>query len=81
MAVAPLPRRPNIYEDASEAVAGFAKPILAPEGNRSPTSTRAMKRILEVGVYKPGDLPSEVTILFDVNVRAEALRCTDVSRL
>ena len=29
-----------------------------------------MKRILEVGVYKPGDLTSEVTALGDVNVRA-----------
>lgn len=30
-----------------------------------------MKRILEVGVYKPGDLTSEVTSLGDVSVRAE----------
>ena len=30
-----------------------------------------MKRILEVGVYKPGELTSEVTTLDDVNVRAE----------
>ena len=29
-----------------------------------------MKRILEVGVYKPGDLTSEVTTLAAVNVRA-----------
>ena len=30
-----------------------------------------MKRILEVGVYRPGDLTSEVTTLDDVNVCAE----------
>jgi ketosteroid isomerase-like protein len=30
-----------------------------------------MKRILEVGVYKPGDLTSEVTALADVSVRVE----------
>ena len=30
-----------------------------------------MKRILEVGVYKPGDLTSEVTTLDDVNLCAE----------
>ena len=30
-----------------------------------------MKRILEVGVYKPGELTSEVIALHDVNVRVE----------
>lgn len=30
-----------------------------------------MKRILEVGVYKPGDLTSEVTALDGVNVSVE----------
>jgi len=30
-----------------------------------------MKRILEIGVYKPGDLTAEVTTLDDVNVRAD----------
>ena len=29
---ASLPRHPNIYEDKSEAVAGFANPLLDPEG-------------------------------------------------
>jgi hypothetical protein len=28
-----------------------------------------MKRILEVGVYRPGDLTSEVAAFSDVNVR------------
>ncbi len=30
-----------------------------------------MKRILEVGLFKPGDLTSEVTALGDVSVRVE----------
>ena len=30
-----------------------------------------MKRILEVGVYKPGDLTAEVTTLGDVSVHAD----------
>ncbi len=30
-----------------------------------------MKRILEVGVYKPGDLTSEVTAVGDVSVRVD----------
>ena len=30
-----------------------------------------MKRILEIGIYKPGDLTAEVTTLDDVKVRAE----------
>jgi len=49
----------------------FVKPTLAPGGQISPAGTHAKKRILEIGVYKPGDLTSEVTTLDDVNVRAE----------
>jgi ketosteroid isomerase-like protein len=30
-----------------------------------------MKRILEIGVYRPGDLTSEVTAVEDVNLRAD----------
>ena len=30
-----------------------------------------MKRILKIGVYKPGELTSEVTALDDVSVRVE----------
>jgi hypothetical protein len=30
-----------------------------------------MKRILEVGAYRPGDLTSEFTTLCDVSVRSE----------
>jgi ketosteroid isomerase-like protein len=41
-------------------------PLSAPP---SPTPQRSRKRILEVGVYTPGDLAFEVTALADVDVR------------
>ena len=47
------------------------KPSLSLDGQLPPARTHANKRILEIGVYKPGDLSSEVTILDDVDVRAE----------
>src|ERR1044071_7572126 len=49
----------------------FVQPALDPGGQISPAGTRAKKRILKIGIYKPGDLTSEVTTLDDVNVRAE----------
>jgi hypothetical protein len=49
----------------------FVKPIIDLGGQLSPASTHAKKRILKIGIYKPGDLTSEVTTLDDVNVRAE----------
>ena len=49
----------------------FVKPILNLGGQTPPAGTHAKKRILKIGVYKPGDLTSEVTTLDDVNVRAE----------
>jgi hypothetical protein len=49
----------------------FVKPTLALGGQMPPASTHAKKRILKVGVYRPGDLTSEVTTLDDVNVCAE----------
>ena len=49
----------------------FAKPILDLGGQISPAGTHPRKRILKIGVYKPGDLTSEVTTLDDVNVLAE----------
>ena len=62
----------DIYENESESVAGSAKPIPGSEGRLlSLTSTRTMKRILEIAVYKSGDLTSEVTALDRVNVRAD----------
>lgn len=61
----------DIFENESEAVAAFARPLLDPAGQLTPASTHAAKRVLEVGVYKPGDLTSEVTTLDDVKVRAE----------
>ncbi len=36
----------------------------------APPPPRSSKRILEVGVYTPGDLAFEVTALADVDVRA-----------
>ena len=48
----------------------FVKPILDLGGQISPAGTHA-KRILKIGIYRPGDLTSEVTTLDDVNVRAE----------
>ena len=47
------------------------KPNLDVGGQLSPARTHAKKRILKIGVYRPGDLTSEVTTLDDVNVRAE----------
>ena len=47
------------------------KPALDLGGQISPASTRARKRILKIGIYKPGDLTSEVTTLDDVNQCAE----------
>jgi anti-sigma B factor antagonist len=61
----------DIFESESEAVAAFAGAALEHAGRLSPASTHATKRILEIGVYKPGDLTSEVTTLDDVNVRAD----------
>ena len=61
----------DMFESESEAVAAFETPTLDHGGLLPPASTRAMKRILEIGVYKSGDLTSEVTTLDDVNVRAE----------
>lgn len=49
----------------------FVKPILDLRGHISPASTHAKKRILKIGIYKPGDLTSEVTTLDDVNLCAE----------
>ena len=49
----------------------FVKPTLDLGGRISPAITHAKKRILKIGVYRPGDLTSEVTTLDDVNVRAE----------
>jgi hypothetical protein len=49
----------------------FMKPILDLGGQTSPASTRAKKRILKIGIYKPGDLTSEVTTLDNVNLCAE----------
>ena len=49
----------------------FVKPSLNLDGQLPPARTHANKRILEIGVYKPGELTSEVTTLDDVNVRAE----------
>ncbi|HLL75834.1 MAG TPA: hypothetical protein VK421_11295 [Pyrinomonadaceae bacterium] len=37
----------------------------------APPPPRSSKRILEVGVYTPGDLAFEVTALADVEVRAD----------
>ena len=49
----------------------FVKPTLDLGGQRSPAITHAKKRILKIGVYRPGDLTSEVTTLDDVSVSAE----------
>ena len=49
----------------------FVKPNLALGGHITPASTHARKRILKIGVYRSGDLTSEVTTLDDVSVRAE----------
>lgn len=46
----------------------FVKSILVHGGQLPPADTRAQKRILKVGVYRTGDLTSEVTTLDDVNV-------------
>jgi hypothetical protein len=47
------------------------EPNLNVGGQISPAGTHAKKRILKIGVYRSGDLTSEVTTLDDVNVRAE----------
>jgi hypothetical protein len=49
----------------------FVKPTIDLGGQLIPASTQARKRILKIGVYRPGDLTSEVTTLDDVKVRAE----------
>lgn len=49
----------------------FVKPILDLRRQISPASMHAQKRILKIGIYKPGDLTSEVTTLDDVNLCAE----------
>ena len=49
----------------------FVKPTLDLGGQISPASTHAKKRILKIGIYKPGDLTSEVTTLDDVKLCAE----------
>ncbi|HEX8151325.1 MAG TPA: STAS domain-containing protein [Pyrinomonadaceae bacterium] len=61
----------DCFESESEAVAAFAEPTLGNGWQPPPASTHATKRILEIGVYKPGELTSEVTTLDDVDVRAE----------
>lgn len=49
----------------------FGKSTLIHGGEISPSGTHAQKRILKVGVYRTGDLTSEVTTLDDVNVCAD----------
>jgi hypothetical protein len=49
----------------------FVKPAIDLGGQLSPASPPAKKRILKIGIYRRGDLTSEVTTLDDVNVRAE----------
>lgn len=61
----------DIFESESEAIAAFAKPGLDHGEQLSPASPHAKKRILEIAIYKPGDLTSEVTSLDDFKVRAE----------
>src|ERR1044071_2009804 len=70
----PPPRR-EVYRTSTLGKgvwpSAFAKPLPDLGGQISPASTHAKKRILKIGIYKPGDLTSEVTTLDDVHVCAE----------
>lgn len=61
----------DIFESESEAIAAFATPSLEHGAQLSSANTHTKKRILEIAIYRPGDLTSEVTILDDFKVCAE----------